>query len=129
MLLHRISLENHLLMSGYSLGSQQKIRILCLEHCPPPPQLSGSRVGRKLESILKKLSIQQEAERDEIISIGKRAREDLSDESGDYQLRERKFVDHQESDDESGRPSPARKRKDSIIQPSSKSPRRGDGTQ
>jgi len=92
-----------------------KIRKLCLEHCPPPPQLSGSRVGRKLESILKKLSVQQEAERDEIISIGKRAREGLSDESGDYQLRERKFVDHQESDDDSRHPSRARKRKDSII--------------
>ena len=105
-----------------------KIRKLCLDHCPPPSLLTGSRVGRKLESILKKLGVEQEAERDQIISIGKLEREGLSDERGGYHLRERKSVDHQESDDDSRRHSTARKRKDSIIQPANKRPSRGDDT-
>jgi len=98
----------------------EKIRDLCREHCPPPSQLNGSCVVKKLERIMKTLSAEQEAEQRRIISIGKSEMEGSSENSTRYQLRERKKKIHEQSEDKTRRSFSRRKTMGSKIQPPSK---------
>ncbi len=76
------------------------IRQLCLIHCPSLSQLNGTSVLRKLESIMKGLEAQQEAERDEIIAIVRRASFGSKEETEVYQLRGRTVARPHAHDDE-----------------------------
>ena len=78
----------------------ERIGELCQEHCPLPSKLNRSCVLRKFERIMKTLSAEQETEQNRITSIGKSEREESSENSGRYQLRERKGVEPEESEDE-----------------------------
>ena len=99
------------------------IRKLCQEHCPPPSQLNGSRLLRKLESIMKALSVEQEAERDRIIAIGRLEREGTSEETARYDLRERFTPDSEENERKPRRSFSRRKNSSSKTQSPIKRPR------
>jgi len=72
------------------------IRKLCQIHCPPPSELNATPVLAELESIMSKMSAEQEAKRDEIIAYGKRMREVPSTIEGISQLRPRKRTGSQD---------------------------------
>ena len=93
-----------------------QIRKLCQEHCPPPSKLNGSHVLRKLESIMKDLCVEQEAERDTILAVGKQEREGSNEEGIRYDLRERFTPGTKESEGQIRRSFSRRKKSSSKIQ-------------
>jgi len=98
----------------------EKIRNLCREHCPPPSQLNGSHVLRKLERIMKNLSVEQETERDKITAIGRFERLGSTEEGTTYQLRERKTHGPTDNVGKPRRSVSGRKSMSSEIQPPAK---------
>lgn len=104
------------------------IRKLCQEHCPPPSKLNGSPVLKKLESIMKQLTVEQEAERDRIIAAGKEEREGSTEDDVKYELRGRIVRAGDEHDRESRRSYTRRKNSSSKIQPPTKRSRTNVGT-
>ena len=77
----------------------QRIRDLCQKHCPPPSQLSSSRVERKLERIMMEMTAEHDTKRNAITEYGKRVRDGSSENSGRYQLRRRKSDEPQFRED------------------------------
>ena len=124
----QLAFARHILRSSFAeVGlwpwNPELIRRLCREHCPPPFQLTGSRVLRKLESIMKRLSEEQEAERDSIIATGRLERERSSDESVRYQLREKETAVPEVSETEPRHSFSPRKMSSSTMQSPVKRPR------
>ena len=124
----QLAFARHILRSSFAeVGlwpwNPEVIRSLCREHCPPPFQLTGSRVLRKLESIMKRLSEEQEAERDSIVATGRLERERSSDESVRYQLREKETAVPEASETEPRHSFSPRKMSSSTMQSPVKRPR------
>ena len=109
---------------GLSPWNPDRVRDLCQVHCPPPSQLKATTRLRKLERILSKMRTEQEAERRELIQIGKLVVAESNEIVPRYHLRERKCASPQSYRDISKRPSFSRDSRSNETQPPSKRQRK-----
>ena len=109
---------------GLSPWNPDRVRELCQVHCPPPYQLKTTTRLRKLERILGRMRTEQEAERRELIQIGKLVVAESNENVPRYHLRERKCASPQPYQDISKRPSFSRDSRSNETQPPPKRQRK-----